>query len=291
MGLLERLNNGDVLISDGATGTNLQARGLPVGISSERWVLENPDGIMQLQRDFVDAGSDIILTCTFGATSIKLEAEGLADRADELNQKAVALAREVIGKNGLVGGSIGPTGQMMKPMGLLEVEQAETVFSQQAKSLVSGGVDFLVIETQFDIEEAKAAIQGARQVTDLPIVCSFSYDRGTKTMMGVSAKKMAKAIIPLGVDVLGVNCGKSLDENLEVLKELQENSDLPLWFKPNAGLPKLDEAGNTYFDILPEEMGNRIKEGLQFGARIFGGCCGTSPQHLQQIATQVKKAA
>lgn len=291
MNLLDRLMYGKVLVSDGATGTNLQQVGMERGKSAEDWVLENPQAIMDLEMQFIEAGSDIILTCTFGATRLRLAASGLADKVVEINQKAVALAKQAIGERDiLLAGSIGPTGSMMQPLGPLSVEDAQATFSEQAKLLVDAGVDLLVIETQFDLAEARAAIEAVRSISDLPLVVSFSYDRGKRTMMGVSAKSMFEMTSAFNVDVLGINCGRSLDENLAVLKELRSLSDKPIWFKPNAGLPEINAEGKTVYNVTPEMMGMAAREWILAGANIIGGCCGTSPAHLRQVALAARQA-
>ena len=213
---LDRLRTGEVLVADGATGTNLQQRGLGRGVSSERWVLDNPDQIVRLHADFIESGADLILTSTFGATSIRLEQSGLAARTAEVNRKAVNLARQAAEPSGtLVAGSIGPTGHLLKPLGPLEEADAVAVFTAQAQALTAAGVDLLVIETQFDLGEARSAIKGVRSVSNLPLVVSFSYDRGTRTMMGVRPASMAAELADLGVDVLGINCGRSLEDNIK----------------------------------------------------------------------------
>jgi 5-methyltetrahydrofolate--homocysteine methyltransferase len=287
---LDRLKTGEILFVDGATGTNLQARGLPTGTPTESWLFDNPDQVLGLLRDFIAAGSDIVLTNTFGGTALKLNSFGWGERAAEVNKRAVELARKAVGNEPVfVAGSIGPTGQLIKPLGPLEETEAVKQFADQAKVLTEAGVDLLVIETQFDLGEASAAIKGAHSVSSLPIVCSFSYDRGTRTMMGVRPQKMAQEISPLGVDVLGINCGRSLEDNLNALKELKSATDLPIWFKPNAGLPKLDKNNNPVYDVTPEIMGAQVSEWIAAGARIVGGCCGTSPAHLRAIAKSAKR--
>jgi 5-methyltetrahydrofolate--homocysteine methyltransferase len=291
LNLLDRLKTGKVLVSDGATGTNLQQVGMERGKSAEDWVLENPQAIMDLETQFIEAGSDIILTCTFGATRLRLAASGLADKVNEINQKAVALAKQAIAERDvLLAGSIGPTGSMLQPLGPLSVEDAQATFSEQAKLLVDGGVDLLVIETQFDLVEARAAIEAVRSLSDLPLVVSFSYDRGKRTMMGVSAKSMLEMTSAFDVGVLGINCGRNLDENLAVLKELRSLSDKPIWFKPNAGLPEINAEGKTVYKVTPEMMGIAAREWILAGANIIGGCCGTSPAHLRQIALAARQA-
>jgi 5-methyltetrahydrofolate--homocysteine methyltransferase len=288
-GFLDRIASGQVLVADGATGTNLQARGLAAGKPGEIWVFERPDEIKRLHSDFVAAGADIILTCTFGGTSIRLEQEGLGERAAEINKRAASLAREAVqGTQVLVAGSLGPTGQMLKPLGTLEEKDCYQSYAEQVVSLDAAGVDFLLIETQFDLVEASLAVEAARDLSALPLVCSFSYDRGTRTMMGVRPSKMAQSISDLGVDVLGINCGRSLQDNLEALKELRDATDLPIWFKPNAGLPTVDENGQAMYDVTPQDMGILVADWIAAGASVVGGCCGSTPEHIRQIAQAVK---
>ncbi len=286
---LERLQAGKVLVLDGATGTNLQRRGLPGGTPSDVWVLDNPDAVRQLHQDFLEAGSDIILTNTFGSTRLHLGHSGLADRFEQSNRKAVELARQVVGDSGaLVGGSMGPLGEMLQPFGTISEADAQETYAEQARVLSEAGVDLLVIETQFDLNEAKAAIRGARSITDLPLVCSFSYDRGTRTMMGLKPTQAGQELADAGVAVLGINCGRSLEDNLKALQELRQVTSLPIWFKPNAGLPHNDEEGRLQYDVTPEMMAAQVPQWVAAGARLIGGCCGTSPEHLKAIAQAVR---
>ncbi len=288
--LRARLAAGEKFVTDGATGTNLQRMGLPVGAAAELWILENPDAIRSLEQAFIEAGSDIVLTCTFGGTRLRLEASGLADRFEEINRKAVEITREAaMGTDVLVAGSIGPMGHMLAPLGTLSEEEAEQNFTDQARILSECGVDLIVIETQFDLNEAAAAVRGVRAVDgEIPLVCSFSYDRGTRTMMGVRPSQMAELIGAMEVDVLGINCGRSLDENLQALQELGEATDKPIWFKPNAGMPEMDEDGKPSYSVTPTGMGALVPGWLEAGAQLVGGCCGTSPEHLAEIARAVK---
>lgn len=287
---LSLLSRKNTLVLDGATGTNLQKRGLPIGTAPETWLFENPTGISQLYNDFVQAGSDIILTCTFGGNRTRLAHANLSDKLIEVNQTAVNLARQATsGTDVLVAGSLGPTGEMMQPFGSMSEEQAFEIYSEQAQVLISTGIDLLVIETQFDLSEAQTAVKAVRSVSgDIALVCSFSYDRGVRTMMGVKPGQMAETFNQLEVDALGINCGKSLEDNLSVLKTLKENTDKPIWFKPNAGLPTSNADGTTSYDVTPEMMGSHVPEWIATGARLMGGCCGTSPEHLTAIAKMVK---
>lgn len=287
---LSQLEN-QILVVDGATGTNLQKRGLPKGMPSDLWTFENPDAIMQLERDFIAAGSNIILTNTFGGTRIRLAKLGLAERIVELNHKAVEIARKAVeGQSVFIAGSIGPLGELLKPNGTLEEKDAEAAFREQAVALSEAGVDLLVVETQFDLAEARIAVSAVRSVSDLPLVCSFSFDRGTRTMMGVKPGQLAAELEPLGINLLGINCGRSLPDNLKALQELRATTQLPIWFKPNAGLPHSNEQGDSVYDVTPEEMGAQVALWIEAGVNVVGGCCGTSPEHLHQIALHAKKA-
>ncbi|MBA4399114.1 MAG: hypothetical protein C0396_04495 [Anaerolinea sp.] len=282
---LDAIQSGKIIIADGATGSNLQQRGLPDGKSGEAWVLENPQAILALARDFIAAGAEILLTCTFGASRLHLANMGLDAECEQINLTAAKLARQAAESSGaFVAGSIGPTGQMLDPYGPLAAADAEAAFAEQARFLAAGGVDLIVIETQFDLGEAAAAVRGVRSACDLPLVCSFSYDRGTRTMMGVSPAKAALALNDSGVDLLGINCGRSLADNLAALRELQAATSLPIWFKPNAGLPVTDDLGIVVYQTTPQQMAEAVPAWIAAGARVIGGCCGTSPEHLSAIA-------
>lgn len=287
---LEKLSSGRTLVSDGATGTNLQKMGLPVGAAAETWVLERPDAISDLNRSFIEAGADIILTCTFGATKMRLAASKMIEDYETINHRAVEITKAAADEfDVLVAGSIGPTGEMLEPMGTMTIEAAEADFRDQAKLLSDDGVDLIVIETQFDLNEAVAAVRGVRAADgDIPLVCSFSFDRGTRTMMGVKPEDFATTIGALDVDLLGINCGRSLEDNLACLAQLSEATDKPIWFKPNAGLPGMDDDGLPTYAITPEAMAAQVNDWLAAGARVIGGCCGTSPDHLAAIARAAK---
>ncbi len=288
--ILTRISNKEILVADGATGTNLIARGLPSGLTPEVWVMDKPDQVIQLHREFIKAGANIILTSTFNATPLRLKGTTLEGQVEAVNRKAVELAQTAAGAQPVyIAGSLGPVGQLIKPFGPLEVSEVTAAYLAQARALSDAGVDLLLIETQFDLAEVKAAIQGVRQVSSLPLVASLSYDRGTRSMMGVSPSQAARELEGLSVDVLGINCGHSLEENLQNLHELRKATDKPIWFKPNAGLPHLDATGKTIYNVTPQEMGALAPAWIAAGAQVVGGCCGTSPEHLAEIALQVAK--
>lgn len=289
---LERLNAGEVLVADGATGTNLQIMGLKAGTPPEDLVMDNPDILLTLAGRFVEAGSDIILTCTFGGTRLRMKDSKYADRAPEVNMRAVELARKAASKRDgvLVAGSMGPTGALMVPYGPLTPDDARATYAEQAKALADGGVDLLLIETMFALEEATAAFEGARSASDLPIVVSFSYDRGVRTMMGVKTSQVMQTYTDLGAVVIGANCGTTLENMEKIVAEYgAAKAGFPLWIKPNAGLPHMDAATNrALYDVTPEMMGEYAKKYVGMGARIVGGCCGSTPEHVAAIAKAIK---
>lgn len=289
---LERINSGEILVADGATGSNLQKMGLKPGKPPEDLVIDDPDTILKLASSFVEAGSDIILTCTFGGTRMRMKDSKYQDRTPEVNLRAAEIARKAASKRTdvLVAGSMGPVGALIKPYGPLEAEEVKATFTEQARSLAEGGVDFLLIETMFSFEETNAAFEGACSVTDLPIVVSFSYDRGTRTMMGVKPKDVIKRYSEMGAAMVGANCGTTLENMETIVKEYAATvPNFPLWVKPNAGVPHMDiETEQGVYDMTPEDMANYAKKYVEMGAKVVGGCCGSTPEHIAAIARAVK---
>jgi 5-methyltetrahydrofolate--homocysteine methyltransferase len=287
---LEHLNAGDVLVADGATGTNLQNMGLKAGIAPEDLVIDHPDLLLQLADSFVNAGSDIILTCTFGGTRLRMKESKYADRCSEVNLRAAELARKAASRRDgvMVAGSMGPTGALMKPFGALSAEEAFATYLEQAKALAEGGVDLFIIETMFSLEEAIAAFEAANSVSDLPVVVSFSYDRGVRTMMGVKPAQVIKTFKEKGAAAVGANCGTTLENMQKIVQEYAGIAPgFPTWAKPNAGLPRMDENDKSIYDVTPEQMGLAALQNIAAGARIVGGCCGSTPEHVAGIAKAV----
>jgi 5-methyltetrahydrofolate--homocysteine methyltransferase len=282
--ILERLAAGDVLIADGATGTMLQAAGLPTGQPGEAWILERPEEIIKLHQSYLKAGSQLILTSTFGGTRPRLKAAGLDAQVDEINRRAAELARQAAGEDVYVGGDIGPTGELMPPLGKLTHEHALEVFAEQARALAIGDVDCIYIETMGDLNEAKAAVEGARQACDLPVFCTFSFDTHGRSGMGVSPAQAAQAMADMGVDAVGANCGHAPEEMLDFLPQMHESApDAFLIAKPNAGIPRMVKRQVVY-DAEPERMAELAINYVKLGARIVGTCCGSSPEHIAAIA-------
>lgn len=283
--LRQKLLSSGIIILDGATGTQFQGMGLPPGMAPELWNLYNPEAVKAHYRAYVEAGSDAILTNSFGGTRPRLDMENSGHLVHEINVAAARLAREVAGDRILVMGSMGPTGLLMEPMGSLTYDKAVEYFAEQAAALAEGGADSIHIETLSDLQEAKGAIAGAQQATHLPVTITMSFDMNGRTMMGVSPEQAIKALWGTGVLAVGANCGNSLDDNLKAIMAMRAAMpEATLIAKPNAGLPRL-ESGDTQaiYDVTPEIM---AEYGLKFAAqhvKMLGGCCGSTPRHIAAL--------
>jgi 5-methyltetrahydrofolate--homocysteine methyltransferase len=274
-----------VLVADGATGTNYQDMGIEPGVAPEEWVVDAPEKVQELHRRFCDAGSDLVLTCSFGGSSLRLADEALHGRAIEVNRRAAQLAREAVGEDVLVAGSLGPTGHLTEPLGPLTRDLAVATFSEQARALADGGVDLLVLETFFSLDEGLWAVEGVQSASDLPLAVSYSFDQGTRTMMGLTPTQVVEAFAPLGIAAIGANCGKSLDETDAIVDELVAATDgLPLWVKPNAGVPRM-VGDQVIYDAGPDDLAAHVARYVERGARVVGGCCGSTPEHVAAIAS------
>ena len=283
-GLLE---GGQPVLADGAMGTMLFANGLEFGDPPEVWNLTHPDVIRRVHRGYLDAGSRILLTNTFGGNRFRLELHGLERRVDELNRTAAILLRSEVdahGSGALVAGDIGPSGQIMAPLGTLEFDEAADGFAEQARALAAGGVDLLWIETMSALEEVHAAIEGARAAApDLPIIATMTFDTRGRTMMGVTPEQAAEALLGWGVDAIGGNCGNGPDELVPVVTRMQAVAPgAVIVAKSNAGIPELVEM-RTVYRTEPDEMSLRGVEFRDAGARIIGACCGSTPAHLERM--------
>jgi 5-methyltetrahydrofolate--homocysteine methyltransferase len=283
----ELLQERRVLVADGATGTSYQERGLEIGEAPEEWLFKSPERVIELHRAFVEAGADLLLTDTFGATPLRLQHTSLAGRVHDVNVRAVELAREAAGNHVLVAGSMGPTGHLFEPLGPLTSAECVENYAEQAGALSAGDADLLLLETFFSIDEALAAIEGARRASDLPLVVTFSFDQGTRTMMGHSPADVVEAIVPLGVTAIGANCGKSLPDADVVAAEFVDLAgDVPVWIKPNAGVPKI-VGDQVVYEAGPTMLAAHVRRYVEQGARIVGGCCGSTPEHVAAIARAV----
>lgn len=274
-----------VLVCDGALGTMLMSTGIPVRCPTEM-NLVSPETVLALHAAYVESGAMAVITNTFGGSRTKLEKDGLGERAKEINFSAARLAREAAGDSRFVMGNIGPLGELLEPLGEMPYEHAVEVFREQADTLAEGGVDFFVVQTMFDLTEARAAIQAAK-TTGLPVVATMTFDTGGRTMMGVSPAQAVEALLAAGAVVVGANCGVGPRETLETLKGMHEaNPTIWLAARPNAGVPVV-EGGRTTYNVTPAELARFVPGFVEAGARMVGACCGSTPEHTRAIAEAV----
>ncbi len=264
-------------------GTMLQSLGLGPGEVPELWNEEHPEKVQSVHKGYVEAGSQFILTNSFGGTRYRLAMHGLEGRVRELNRLAAEIAREIAGDEIVVGGSMGPTGEFIEPLGTATFEDLKEAFAEQASALVEGGVDYLHVETMSALEEVHAAIEGIRSVTDKPIIATMTFDTHYHTMMGVSPQQAVTTISRWDVRVVGANCGNGPEEIIRVIGEMKEVApDVPLIAKANAGLPRMVK-GKTIYDATPEDMAEYARKVMEIGVKIVGACCGSTPAHVKAM--------
>ncbi|MBW7958164.1 MAG: betaine--homocysteine S-methyltransferase [Anaerolineae bacterium] len=283
----------NVVVLDGAMGTMLFDAGLVSGASPEEWNISHPDRIRAVHRHYIHSGSHIILTNSFGGSRYRLKLHNLQDRVFELNRAAAKNARaeaDAADRLVLVGGSIGPTGELLKPMGNMEFDEAKTAFAEQAKGLVAGGVDLLWVETMSDLEEVRAAVEGIRSVTDLPICATMSFDTNGRTMMGVTPARAVRAMKQWGLAGIGGNCGNGIAEIEHVIYAMhREAPEVRLIAKANAGIPQWRD-NELFYDATPSVMGRYAQRVRALGASFVGGCCGNGPDHIAAISEALQSS-
>jgi 5-methyltetrahydrofolate--homocysteine methyltransferase len=286
----DRLGDDAIWLFDGGMGTLLQERGLADGGSGELWNVERPDVIRGIHEEYAKAGATILTTNTFGGTRPRLEMHGLGDRVEELSRAGAKRAREVADQTGaLVAGDIGPTGDLMAPLGTMSDNDAKAIFAEQLRGLVAGGIDLVLIETMSDLAEVEAAIAAAQEVApELPILATLSFDTNLRTMMGVSPAVAVKSLTVAGADAIGANCGRGPDEMRVIAKELVDarasdgDSNVLLIAQSNAGMPQL--VGDRFeYDASPDEMARHAIALRDLGVDLIGACCGSTPAHVATI--------
>ena len=268
---------------DGATGSNLIRRGMPAGVCPEEWILEHPEIMMQLQREYIAAGSNIIYAPTFTSNRIKLAEYGLDGRIVEMNQKLVAVSKEAAGDGAYVAADLTMTGRQLAPMGTLDFEELVDVYKEQIDACVSAGADLIVVETMMSLQESRAALIAAKEVCGLPVMVTMTFEADGRSLFGTDAKTAAIVLESLGAAAVGANCSTGPDQMAHIIREMAEVTTIPLIAKPNAGLPSLDADGNTVYDMDAETFGREMKLLAQAGASVLGGCCGTAPDYIREL--------
>ena len=282
------INEKGPIILDGATGTNLMEAGMPIGVCPENWVMEHPDVLLKMQSEYVEAGSHIVYAPTFTGNRIKLEEYELQDRLVEINATLVKLSKQAVDGKALVAGDMTMTGQQLFPMGELMFEELVEVYKEQARVLAEAGVDLFVVETMMSLQECRAAVLAIREVCDLPIMVTLTYNEDGRTLFGTPPETAVVVLQSLGVDAIGVNCSTGPMEMVPLVEKMAEYSTVPLIAKPNAGLPEL-EGKKTVYRMTPEEFAEAGVTLVKAGAAIVGGCCGTTKEHIRALADAVRE--
>jgi 5-methyltetrahydrofolate--homocysteine methyltransferase len=303
--LRERISKGLFLL-DGAMGTQLIARGVEAGVCNDYLSIDSPDIVLNIHRVYLEAGSDAVLTNTFGANKFALARHGLGDKVEEINNAGAQIARRAAGTGKYVLGDIGPSGDFLQPLGNIKPEELKEAFAEQAKALLAGGVDGFIIETQTSLDEATITVEAVKQTSrDLPVFVSFAFDRVSgdfRTMMGVDIESAVAKMVSLGVDAVGFNCGTaSLDEYVELAKkfvstvktlektrETRDERRVTVLAEPNAGKPELVDGGAVY-KVTPEDFAAAAEKIHSAGVNIIGGCCGTGPEHIEAVAGRIRR--
>ena len=289
--VLDKLRSGEVLVSDGATGTFLQQNGLEPGGDPEEFNMSHPEVVRRMAKEYFDAGSDIVLTNSFGGTVFRQSHYGYGNKVREFNTLAAQHARSQAPNDRFVFGSVGPTGEFLEPLGTIKESEMYQAFKTQVTALEQGGADGVVIETMTAMEEAELAIRATKENTSLLIEATMTFDKGPKgyfTMMGITPEKAAQGLSEAGADIVGTNCGNGIDNMLEITQRMRQSTNKPLLVHSNAGIPGM-EKGEIIYPESPEFMAERFMKLKDVGANIIGGCCGTSPDHIKALRKALNK--
>ena len=288
---LQRINSGETLISDGATGTFLQQNGLEPGGDPEEFNATRPDVVKKMAREDFESGSDLVLTNSFGGTKYRQGHYGFGDRVTEFNKLAAEHAKSQAADDKFVFGSVGPTGEFLQPLGTVSEDEMYEAFKVQIVALETGGADGVVIETMTAMEEASLAIRAAKENTRLTVAATMTFDKGPRgyfTMMGITPEQAAVGLGESGADIVGTNCGNGIDNMIEIAQRMRESTALPLLVHSNAGIPGM-EKGEILYPESPDFMAERFLRLKEVGVNIIGGCCGTGPSHIKALAKVLGK--
>lgn len=273
-----------VLLLDGATGSNLRKAGMPVGISSEEWVLKNSEVLKELQRAYAEAGSEIVYAPTFGANRISLMNFGLEKQVTEMNRRLLAISKEAVGARALVAGDLTTTGKLLEPRGDLSYETLYQIYQEQIKALADAGADLLVAETMLSVDETVAALDAAQSVCDLPVMCTLSLEADGTALYGGNAVEAVMTLQEMGAAAVGLNCSVGPDQLEAVVANMKKVAQVPIIAKPNAGMPVINEKGEASYSMNAQDFARYTRKLVEAGAGIVGGCCGTTPEYIRELA-------
>ena len=278
----------NILLLDGATGSNLMASGMPRGICTETWVIEHKEIFQELQRAYIAAGSQVIYAPTFGGNRINLAKHGLTDRIEEINRTLVGYSRELAGDGVYVAGDITTSGSFITADGDYTYDDAFKMYQEQVKILADAGIDLIAAETMINIEETLSAVDAANSVCDLPIMCTMTVEADGSIFSGGNAIEAAVSLEAAGADAVGINCSVGPDQLVSVVRSIKENVSIPVIAKPNAGMPTIDDKGNAVYSMNPEDFASYMKILIENGASVVGGCCGTTPAFIRALHDSIR---
>lgn len=278
----------NILLLDGATGSNLMASGMPRGICTETWVIEHKEIFQELQRAYIAAGSQVIYAPTFGGNRINLAKHGLTDRIEEINRTLVGYSRELAGDGVYVAGDITTSGSFITADGDYTYDDAFKMYQEQVKILADAGIDLIAAETMINIEETLAAVDAANSVCNLPIMCTMTVEADGSIFSGGNAIEAAVSLEAAGADAVGINCSVGPDQLVSVVRSIKENVSIPVIAKPNAGMPTIDDRGNAVYSMNPEDFASYMKILIENGASVVGGCCGTTPAFIKALHDSIR---
>ena len=281
--------NKQLLFLDGATGSNLQKRGMPSGVCPEKWILENENIFIGLQKEYVEAGTNVLYAPTFTSNRIKLQEFGLEEQIREINHKLVALSKRAADGKAWVAGDLTMTGQQLKPMGTMDFEELVDIYKEQITYLAEAGVDLLVVETMMSLQESRAALIAAKEVCNLPVMVTMTFEADGRALYGTDVLTAAITLESLGADAFGINCSTGPAQMIPMFEKIQSAVKIPLIAKPNAGMPTLDEEGNTVYGLGCDDFAKEVKMLWERGASILGGCCGTTPEHIKAMISLMEE--
>ena len=278
-----------ILLLDGATGSNLMKAGMPRGVCTEKWVTEHPQALLDLQRAYVQAGSDIIYAPTFSANRHSLARHGLERETESLNKKLLALSKEAVGGKAFVAGDLTTTGVPLEPLGEMKYEELFSIYQEQIAALYEGGADLLVVETMLAVDETTVALEAAQSICDLPVMCSLTVQADGTAYFGGDCMEAVQTLQELGACAVGINCSCGPEQLVSLVRNMKKVAKVPLLVKPNAGMPVINDAGEAVYPMGAEEFAGHMEALAQAGAKVIGGCCGTSPAFIAAVKKAMEK--